>query len=94
MKRTTLAVCGLFTCLAGILVADGYSESDRAFIAGKGIFPGDDDDDSEGVLPESQITNPPNSTAPKSTVPTVPPPDKTPQPQAGKDFFPDDDDGS
>lgn len=55
MKKCSIGVLSIVTCLTGgLLCADGFSREDAALLAGKDVFPGDDD---ESVLPELDMTD-------------------------------------
>ena len=55
MQKLCIRVLGVFTTATSLLCADGFSEQSKELIAGKDVFPGDDED--EAVLPQMEMDN-------------------------------------
>ena len=55
MKKYGVWILSIFTCvIGGEIRADGFSAEDTALLAGKDVFPGDDD---ESVLPQTDMAD-------------------------------------
>jgi hypothetical protein len=94
MRKTCIRVVGILACGISPLCADGFSENDRALIAGKGVFPGPGSDD-EGAIPEADMSDDSEDTATKPNTKNshrsdadVKPHANSNQPSGGKDVSP------